>query len=70
MSEESKGRAVPGGRIGRLGGMAITAGWGWTSTGYAENAAMAGFLAPGMQMITKPFPVDLLARKIRAMIEG
>ncbi len=25
-------------------------------TGYAENAAMAGFLAPGMQMITKPFP--------------
>ncbi|MFH6784099.1 MULTISPECIES: ATP-binding protein [Methylobacterium] len=39
-------------------------------TGYAENAAMAGFLAPGMQMITKPFPVDLLARRIRAMIEG
>ncbi|TNC16460.1 response regulator [Methylobacterium terricola] len=39
-------------------------------TGYAENAAMAGFLAPGMQMITKPFPVDLLARRIRTMIEG
>ncbi|MGE7415738.1 ATP-binding protein [Methylobacterium tarhaniae] len=39
-------------------------------TGYAENAAMAGFLAPGMQMITKPFPVDLLARRIRAMIGG
>ncbi|AWB21551.1 PAS domain S-box protein [Methylobacterium currus] len=39
-------------------------------TGYAENAAMAGFLAPGMQMITKPFPVELLARRIRAMIEG
>ncbi len=39
-------------------------------TGYAENAAMAGFLAPGMQMITKPFPIDLLAQRIRAMIEG
>ncbi len=39
-------------------------------TGYAENAAMAGFLAPGMQMVTKPFPVDLLARRIRAIIEG
>ncbi|SFV00066.1 PAS domain S-box-containing protein [Methylobacterium sp. 174MFSha1.1] len=39
-------------------------------TGYAENAAMAGFLAPGMQMITKPFPLELLARRIRAMIEG
>ncbi len=39
-------------------------------TGYAENAATAGFLAPGMQMITKPFPIDLLARRIRAMIEG
>jgi PAS domain S-box-containing protein len=39
-------------------------------TGYAENAAMAGFLAPGMQMITKPFPIELLARRIRAMIEG
>ncbi|WP_203236261.1 ATP-binding protein [Methylobacterium crusticola] len=39
-------------------------------TGYAENAAMAGFLETGMQMITKPFPVDLLAQKIRAMIEA
>ncbi|TGD97240.1 ATP-binding protein [Methylobacterium nonmethylotrophicum] len=39
-------------------------------TGYAENAAMAGFLAPGMQMITKPFPIEMLARRIRAMIEG
>jgi CheY-like chemotaxis protein len=38
-------------------------------TGYAENAAMAnGFLAPGMEMITKPFAVDALAVRIREMI--
>ena len=38
-------------------------------TGYAENAAMAnGFLAPGMEMVTKPFAVDALAARIRAMI--
>ena len=38
-------------------------------TGYAENAAMAnGFLAPGMEMVTKPFAVDLLAARIRDMI--
>jgi CheY-like chemotaxis protein len=39
-------------------------------TGYAENAAMAsGFLEPGMEMITKPFPVDALAQRIREMIQ-
>ncbi len=39
-------------------------------TGYAENAAMAnGFLEPGMQMITKPFPVDKLSSRIRDMLE-
>jgi len=38
-------------------------------TGYAENAALAaGFLAPGMEMITKPFAVEVLARRIKAMI--
>jgi PAS domain S-box-containing protein len=38
-------------------------------TGYAENAAMAnGFLAPGMEMVTKPFAVDALAVRIRDMI--
>jgi CheY-like chemotaxis protein len=38
-------------------------------TGYAENAATAsGFLDPGMTMITKPFPVDSLAARIREMI--
>jgi PAS domain S-box-containing protein len=38
-------------------------------TGYAENAAMAnGFLAPGMEMMTKPFALDALAARIRDMI--
>ena len=40
-------------------------------TGYAENAAMAnGFLAPGMEMVTKPFAVDALAARIREMIRA
>ena len=39
-------------------------------TGYAENAAIAnGFLEPGMEMITKPFAIDALASRIRAIIE-
>jgi CheY-like chemotaxis protein len=38
-------------------------------TGYAENATIAnGFLEPGMQMITKPFPIEALATRIRDMI--
>jgi PAS domain S-box-containing protein len=38
-------------------------------TGYAENAAIAsGFLEPGMQMITKPFAMEVLASRIRGMI--
>lgn len=40
-------------------------------TGYAENAAFGnGHLDPGMQMITKPFPVEGLATKIRSIIES
>jgi CheY-like chemotaxis protein len=39
-------------------------------TGYAEQAAIAsGFLAPGMEMITKPFAIDDLAVRIREIIE-
>ncbi|AHE57199.1 hypothetical protein NX02_28085 [Sphingomonas sanxanigenens DSM 19645 = NX02] len=39
-------------------------------TGYAENAALAsGFLEPGMAMITKPFAMDVLANRIREIIE-
>jgi CheY-like chemotaxis protein len=38
-------------------------------TGYAENAVIGhGHLAPGMQVITKPFAMDTLAARIRAMI--
>ena len=37
----------------------------------AENATVAaGFLDPGMAMITKPFAVDTLAQKIRSIIKG
>jgi PAS domain S-box-containing protein len=40
-------------------------------TGYAENAALAsGFLDHGMEMVTKPFPMDVLARRLREMMEG
>ena len=39
-------------------------------TGYAENAAIgAGFLDPGMAMVTKPFAMEALASRIRQMIE-
>ncbi len=38
-------------------------------TGYAENAALnRGFLDDGMALITKPFSVQTLAARIRAMI--
>jgi hypothetical protein len=40
-------------------------------TGYAESAAISeGFLQPGMEMITKPFDLDNLARRVRAMVSG
>src|SRR5215213_4153696 len=39
-------------------------------TGYAEDATTrTQFLAPGMEMMTKPFAIAELARKIRHMIE-
>jgi CheY-like chemotaxis protein len=38
-------------------------------TGYAQNAAeRQGFLEEGMDMVAKPFSIDLLANKIRTMI--
>jgi light-regulated signal transduction histidine kinase (bacteriophytochrome) len=38
-------------------------------TGYAETAAVGdGLLAPGMQVMTKPFAMEVLAAKIRSMI--
>jgi PAS domain S-box-containing protein len=40
-------------------------------TGYAESVAISdGFLQPGMEMITKPFELDNLARRIREMVSG
>jgi PAS domain S-box-containing protein len=40
-------------------------------TGYAEKAAVRqGFLEPGMEMLMKPFALEALATKIRAMIES
>jgi hypothetical protein len=33
------------------------------------HCLVAGFLEPGMHMITKPFPVEALARKIRMVAE-
>ncbi|MEE7450136.1 hybrid sensor histidine kinase/response regulator [Methylobacterium radiotolerans] len=40
-------------------------------TGYAENATFGtGALEPGMRMITKPFSVEALAARVRAMIAG
>jgi CheY-like chemotaxis protein len=40
-------------------------------TGYAENALVGnGHLEPGMQVITKPFAIDALANRVRAMIDS
>jgi CheY-like chemotaxis protein len=40
-------------------------------TGYAENAVVgSGHLDPGMQVITKPFPMATLALRVREIIEG
>ncbi|EPX61536.1 Histidine Kinase [Cystobacter fuscus DSM 2262] len=40
-------------------------------TGYAAKAAVRGeFLAPGMDMLTKPFALDVLANKVREMLLG
>ncbi|WP_029583945.1 PAS domain-containing hybrid sensor histidine kinase/response regulator [Bradyrhizobium sp. URHD0069] len=38
-------------------------------TGYAESVAIAdGFLESGMEMITKPFDLDHLSQRVRAMV--
>ena len=40
-------------------------------TGYANNAAIGnGLLEPGMHVLTKPFAMDQLASRIRAIITG
>jgi len=40
-------------------------------TGYAGNAALpSGSLEPGMELLSKPFSMEALAARIKAMIEG
>ncbi len=40
-------------------------------TGYAESVAIAdGFLQPGMEMITKPFDLGNLSRRVRSMVSN
>ena len=40
-------------------------------TGYAENSILGhGHLAPGMAALTKPFPIETMAARIRSMIEA
>jgi len=40
-------------------------------TGYAENAVVGnGRLARGMAVLTKPFPIETMAARIRAMVEA
>jgi len=40
-------------------------------TGYAENAVVGnGHLDPGMQVITKPFPIAALGTRVREIIDG
>jgi len=40
-------------------------------TGYAENAAVAsGFLEPGMQLMTKPFAMTALARRVGEIMKS
>jgi len=38
-------------------------------TGYAENAHRTGFVGAGMDMITKPFDVDGLLDRVRALLD-
>jgi DNA-binding response OmpR family regulator len=39
-------------------------------TGYAENAVLNnGHLEPGMSVMTKPFPIEAMAARIKALIE-
>ena len=40
-------------------------------TGYAENAAVGnGHLPAGMQLMTKPFKMDMLARRVQDILES
>lgn len=52
------------GRVGRPGLQVLFI------TGYAENAVLNnGYLEPGMAVLTKPFSMDAMAKRIRSMVE-
>lgn len=40
------------------------------ATGYAEGANASGYLAPGMEILTKPFAIEALATKIVEMLRA
>ncbi len=66
---------LPGGMNGRqLADAARTARPGLKVlfiTGYAENAVLShGHLDPGMHVMTKPFEMDVLARRVKQLIES
>ena len=66
---------LPGGMNGRQVADAARLGRGDLKvlfiTGYAENAAVGnGYLDPGMEVLTKPFPMAALGNKVHDMIEG
>ena len=40
-------------------------------TGYAENAVLSnGHLGPGMQVLTKPFAVEVLSARIKDLVRA
>ena len=40
-------------------------------TGYAENSVVGnGHLDPGMQVMAKPFAIEMLGDKVREIIDG
>lgn len=40
------------------------------ATGYAEGSNVSGYLAPNMEIITKPFAIEALASKIKEILKA
>jgi len=63
---QMNGRQVADAAIARLPDLKVL-----FITGYAENAVIGnGRLEPNMALVTKPFAMDTLAVKVRALLEG
>jgi signal transduction histidine kinase len=63
---QMNGRQVADAAMGLLPGLKVL-----FITGYAENAVIGnGPLAPNMALVTKPFAMDVIADRIRAILEG